>query len=94
MALKLIERGGTMSDKKYQTYMFLVNYIKENGFPPSYREIAEGIGVDSIATVMYRLRNLEMMGKIEVWKDKSHAIRVIEFKFVKPGGRKAKKRYL
>ncbi len=32
MALKLIERGGTMSDKKYQTYMFLVNYVKKMDF--------------------------------------------------------------
>lgn len=75
-----------MSDKDYQTYMFLVNYVKKNGFPPSYREIASGIGISSKNTVKSRLRRLEMMGKIEVWKDKPRAIKLLGYQFVKVDG--------
>ena len=27
--------------KEYETYIFLIDYIKENGYAPSYQEIVE-----------------------------------------------------
>ncbi|MCI8373807.1 MAG: hypothetical protein HFI75_15760 [Lachnospiraceae bacterium] len=48
--------------------------------------MASGIGISSKNTVKSRLRRLEMMGKIEVWKDKPRAIKLLGYQFVKVDG--------
>lgn len=75
-----------MSDQDDQIYMFLVNYIKENGFPPSYREIAAGIGINSMNTVMGSLRRLEMMGKNRSLERQTACNQVVGYQFVKVDG--------
>ena len=37
-----------MTEKDYDTYKFIIDYIEENGYPPTVREIASGVGVTSI----------------------------------------------
>lgn len=34
-----------MTDKELDTYNFIVSYIEDNGYPPTVREIMEGVGV-------------------------------------------------
>ena len=50
-----------MTDKELDTYNFIVSYIEDNGYPPTVREIMEGVGLASTATICYRLSRLERM---------------------------------
>ena len=72
-----------LTEKEYETYMFLIDYIKENGYAPSYQEIAEELSLKSTSTVYERMKQLERKGKIEIKSGQPRAIRVIGYKFVK-----------
>lgn len=64
-------------------YNFIVEFMKRNGYAPSVREICAGTNLGSTSTVYSYLEMLEMLGKIEVKRKSTRAIRVIGFQFVK-----------
>lgn len=72
-----------MTDRDYDTYQFIVSYIKENGYPPTVKEIGFGIGVTSTNTAYYRLAKLERDGWIETMPASPRAIKVIGYEFRK-----------
>lgn len=43
---------------------YIANFIEENGYSPSYREIQEGMGYSSIATVAIHVNNLIKRGQL------------------------------
>lgn len=47
-------------------YKFIVSFTVEHIYPPTVREIAEGCGITSTATVWRLLHNLESDGLIEI----------------------------
>ncbi len=47
-----------LTKKQKIFYDFIVNFIKDNGYSPSYREIAAGLNYKSIATVSEHIENL------------------------------------
>lgn len=57
---------------------FIISYTKDQAYPPSVREICEGVGLSSTATVHTHLRNLEHKGLIERDPSKQRSIRVAE----------------
>lgn len=57
---------------------FIINYTREQAYPPSVREICMGVGLSSTATVHTHLRNLEQKGLIERDPSKQRSIRVAE----------------
>jgi len=74
-----------MSDKKNikkeQIVSFLVEYINENGYPPSVREIAKAVDIKSTSTVHEYLKKLEKDGTIERRSSHQRSIKVAdEFK--------------
>lgn len=75
----IIEKG----TGRERVYNFLVEYITQNGYAPSVREIADGTFINSTASVHDCLQMLEIMGKIKIKKKTSRAIKVIGFEFVK-----------
>ena len=64
-------------------YDFLVDYIKENGYPPSMREICSGIYLSSTSSVHALLWKLELMGKIVVTPGVPRGIKLMDYQFVK-----------
>lgn len=72
-----------MTDKELDTYNFIVSYIEDNGYPPIVREIMEGVGLASTATICYRLSRLEKDSHIKVKLSSPRAIKVVGYKFVK-----------
>ncbi len=72
-----------MTEKDYETYKFIIDYIKEHGYSPSYREIADGIGVRAVSTIAERIHRLEGMGKIKTKMDIPRTISVVGYQFVK-----------
>lgn len=62
----------------FETYSFILQYVNERGFSPSYVEIAEATGISSTNTIYTRLKRLEQMGLIErPIKGSPRAIRII-----------------
>lgn len=43
---------------------FLRQYINENGWPPTVREIGKGLNIESTSTVQRKLKRLASEGKI------------------------------
>lgn len=72
-----------MTDRDYDTYQFIISYIKENGYPPTVREIAHGINITSTSAVCERLSKLEKAGCIKTKLASPRAIKVIGYEFRK-----------
>ncbi len=51
-----------LTRKQTQVLDFITEYIRDNGYAPSYREIGEALGVSSTATVHEHVKNLEQKG--------------------------------
>lgn len=72
-----------MTDRQQQIYDFIVAYTQENLYPPSVREIADGVGLGSTSSVYNHLLAIQKQGYIEIKKDAPRAIKVKGYKFVK-----------
>lgn len=51
-----------LTPKQKQILGFIENFIKENEYAPSYREIADHFGFSSVATVAEHVENLKLKG--------------------------------
>ena len=64
-------------EKQEKILNFMNDYIKENGYPPSIREICAGVGLSSTSTVHAHLQNLTKKGLIQKSGLKSRSIKVV-----------------
>ena len=62
------------SDKQQRILEYLNEFIEENGYPPTVREICAAVGLKSTATVSYHLTELKRLGKIQADSNKRRAI--------------------
>ena len=53
---------------------FVKNYINQNSYPPSVRDICQGAGIKSTSTVHSHLKRLEEQGQLEYKSGKRRAI--------------------
>lgn len=79
--MKILESGikrirGTGRERVYN---FIVEFIKNNGYAPSVREICTGTDLSSTSSVYMHLLKLEDEGKIQMKKQSTRAIKVIGF---------------
>lgn len=65
---------------------FIIEYITKYGYPPTVREIGDGVGLKSTSSVHNHLQTMRLMGVIEGEIDKPRAIRVPGYEFVKKVG--------
>lgn len=63
-------------DKIMKVYNFTVSFIKENGFPPSVREICTKLNIKSTATVYGYIEKLKDKGLLEKSPMKKRAITI------------------
>lgn len=75
--IKKAGAGNQISEKQYQIFKFIVDTIKNIGYPPSVREIAEAVSLSSSATVHSHLKKLEELGYIRRSKGSSRAIEIL-----------------
>ena len=68
----------SLSKMQQRIYDFLVSSIREQGYPPSVREIGEAVGLRSPSTVHFHLKHLAEMGYIEIGAGKGRAISLIQ----------------
>jgi repressor LexA len=60
--------------RQHELYDFLSRYISEHGHSPSYEEIREGLGLNSLATVHKHVTNLEKKGLLTRDYNRSRSI--------------------
>lgn len=63
-----------VEEKLNRVFDFTQSYIRDNGFPPSVREICSAVGIKSTATCHLYLKKLEERGLISVGGNKKRAI--------------------
>lgn len=68
---------------RQKVYDYLIDYIKEHGYAPSVRELAEGVGLKSSSSAYNHLSKLEEEGKIEMRGNSPRAIKIVGYEFVK-----------
>ena len=66
-----------LTQRQAEAFDFIVGFIREKKYAPSYEEIAVGMGIRSIATVHEHLRLLEQKGMIQRDRACRRSIRVI-----------------
>ena len=74
------QTGGTGLER---VYAFIVEFMKENLYALSVREICRGTGLSSTSTVHSHLETLEILGKIEMKRKTTRAIRLVGFEIRK-----------
>ena len=57
-------------------YAFIVNYIRDKGYPPAVRDICAGIGIRSTSTIHGHLKRLQESGRIAYSSGKRRAITI------------------
>lgn len=67
-----------LSKMQQKIYEYLVSCIRDQGYPPSVREIGEAVGLKSPSTVHFHLKHLEEAGVIEKGAGKGRAITLTE----------------
>jgi repressor LexA len=71
-----------LTRRQKQVYDFLSAFVDRHGYSPSFEEIAEGLGLSSLATVHKHITNLEQKGLLRRDYNRSRSIDLL-----KPRGR-------
>ncbi len=73
--------GIKITKKKQRILDFIVDYTNKNGVSPTYREIAAGLGLKSVASVAEHIDNLVALGAIKKGDDSSRMLEVVDLTF-------------
>ena len=73
--------GIKITKKQQRILDFIVDYTDKNGVSPTYREIAAGIGLKSVASVAEHINNLVALGAIKKGEDSSRLLEVVDLTF-------------
>src|SRR3990170_4499623 len=69
---------GKLSDRQSRMVEFIHNFSRDNGYPPSIREIGEAVGISSTSVVNYNLNRLVEHGYLDRDQNVSRGIRLTE----------------
>jgi repressor LexA len=68
-----------------EIYEFIIDFITENKYSPTVREICDGTSLKSTSSVYYHLMELQKIGKIEMKQRQTRTIKIVGYSFVKDG---------
>jgi repressor LexA len=68
-----------LSERQQKILAFLSDYLQDNGYPPSIREIGAAAGISSTSVVSYNLRRLEERGYLSREPDVSRGLRLSDW---------------
>lgn len=63
-----------LTRRQRQLYEFIANFVQTHGYSPSFEEIREGLGLNSLATVHKHVTNLEKKGLLHRDANRSRSI--------------------
>ena len=75
----------TLYKRQRQIVDFIAQYIQQHGYSPTLREIADAIGVSSLATVHEHLAALERKKVIRRVEGQTRGIELLDRTFIKSG---------
>lgn len=67
-----------LSERQQRILEFIRRFVAENSYPPSIREIGEGVGISSTSVVNYHLKALQRRGYIERDPAVSRGLKLVE----------------
>ncbi|MBU0704497.1 MAG: transcriptional repressor LexA [Chloroflexi bacterium] len=65
-----------LSERQHRILEFLTEYVEENGYPPSIREIGGAAGISSTSVVSYNLERLEERGYLSRDREVSRGLKL------------------
>ena len=74
--MMMVRKSKGLGERHQKILDFLLEYQRENKYPPSIREIGEKTGITSTSVVNYYLDQLEKMGRIERDRKISRGVRL------------------
>ena len=66
-----------LTKRQVEILTFIKKYIAEHGYPPAIREICQGVGLSSPATVFVHIKNLQKEGLIKSTNNKFRTLEVV-----------------
>ena len=67
-------KKNTMQERIYE---YIAQFVEDNGYPPSVREIGDAMGLKSPSTVHFHLKNMEEKGLINKGAGKGRAVSLV-----------------
>ena len=67
-----------LTRRQKELYDFLLNFVDQHGYSPSFEEIAEGMQLSSLATVHKHITNLEQKGLLRRDYNRSRSIDLLK----------------
>lgn len=67
-----------ITERQRKILEFIEDYMEINGYPPTYREIANFIGINTPRGVQQHLKALEKKGLIKLTKGKARSIKIMK----------------
>ncbi|GAV23622.1 LexA repressor [Carboxydothermus pertinax] len=72
-------KNSVLSHQEKKILTFIKQYISDKGYPPTIREICQGVGLSSPSTVHHHLRNLEAKGILQRNPTKPRALEILDY---------------
>lgn len=72
-----------MNERQYKIYKFIVSYIEQNFYAPTFEEIRKAVGLKSKNSVSHNLLAIERLGYIKVRMGVARAIALQGYKIIK-----------
>ena len=69
---------GRLSEEQKEILQAIINYIDENKYSPSVRELCKITGRASTATIHHHMKHLKDKGYIDYKENKNRTIRIIK----------------
>lgn len=73
-----------LTERQLNILLFIAKYHGTNGYPPSVREIGEGVGLSSPSSVQGQLLKLERLGHLSSRNQSPRTLRLVLPKVDKP----------
>ena len=67
-----------LTDRQRKIVEYIRAHVEENGYPPTFREIAQSVGLKSTSTVDHHLRRLRELGVLQYEEGHFRAIALPE----------------
>lgn len=67
-----------LTERQQQIVSYVQSFTRAHGYPPTVREIGEGVGISSPSTVHAHLAALREAGAVERTEGKPRALRLLE----------------
>jgi repressor LexA len=63
-----------LTERQRRVMDYIANFLHDNGYSPSFQEIADGVGLNSIATVHKHIATLERKGFLKRGRNQSRSL--------------------